>query len=248
MESSNSGHESLRESPASTSPPRESPSSQARPGSPDPADVAHALDRVIDTLVNQTDAAIPRTKLKKIVYRSYDELAAQATITSFLPILTARRAMERIRESGLLERQQQKEKPTILVIDEHNSARSQTAAALFRFYAPGRFTVQSAGIHPSAQDDPIVAGNLALRGVELTDAPKPMTDDMLADADHLIVIGDVDQNALSSADVDAELWTIPTMHGISDQELAGAFKLIDDQVRQVLRQIDPAHKILDPVT
>ncbi len=210
--------------------------------------VDHALDRVVDTLVNQTKAAIPRRKLRKIVRRTYEDLAAEATITAFLPILTARSAMETIRESGLLERQQQKEKPIILVVDEHNSARSQTAAALFRFYAPGRFAVESAGIHPSAHDDPIVAGNLALRGVELTDAPKPMTNEMLADADHLIVIGDVEQSAWASADVDAELWTIPQMHGISDQQLGSVFELIDTQVRQTLAEIDPEHELLEPVT
>jgi protein-tyrosine-phosphatase len=118
-----------------------------------------------------------------------------------------------------------------LVIDEHNSARSQTAAALFRSYAPGHFTAESAGVSPSPTDDPIVAGNLRLRGVELNDAPKPISNEMLMTDDHIIFIGEVPLALVDEAAADVTTSKIPQMEGISDQQLSQVIEQIEDKAR-----------------
>jgi protein-tyrosine-phosphatase len=205
------------------------------------------LEAVVDQLVNVTGASIRRHELRALVDDCYRTVAKNARVTTFLPLLTERYALARLRHRRVAAGAVPKEIPEILVIDRHNSARSQSAAALLRFYAPGRFEVTSAGVEPGEQVDFRVVGMLRDRGVELTDFPKPLTGDAMAAADHVIVIN---HNPLPIPDAPAAVvarWDVTDPRDMDDSRLCEQLADIDVKVRAVLAEIDPEHTLHDPV-
>ena len=163
----------------------------------DPPMDAH-LEHVVDGLVNSTHGAVRRHELREIVHECYAELAANAKVTTFLPVLTGRYALQQVRALQQARGDITKDLPEVLMIDEHNAGRSQTAAALARFYAPGRLSVNSAGVVPASGVNEVVVDELLEVGVALTDFPKRVTSAMVTAADHILVLG-----ALSAPVTDA---------------------------------------------
>lgn len=204
------------------------------------------LERVIDGLVAHTGGTIHRHDLRAVVHDCYDQLAAHATITNFLPILTERFALVQLRAQGILSGEVSKDVPEVLVLDEHNAARSQTAAALIRFYAPGRFHVTSAGVTPDGPISPAVTELLGEVGLGLTDFPKPATDELIAAADVLIAIGDVPLD-LSVAPGQVIHWDVPVAEIEDRQGQRENLEKTDASVREFLRTVDPDHALHAPM-
>lgn len=209
-------------------------------------EVSVQLERVIDGLVAHTGGTIHRHDLRVVVRDCYDQLAAHATITTFLPILTERFALVQLRAQGILSGDIQKDVPEVLVVDEHNAARSQTAAALIRFYAPGRFQVTSAGATPRGPISPVVTELLGEVGLGLTDFPKPATEELLNAADVLIAIGDVPLD-LDSVPGQLVRWNIPSSDVEDRQSQRANLEKTDANVRAFLRALDPDHALHVPV-
>lgn len=209
-------------------------------------EMAKHLEYVVDGLVNQTGGLLHRGQLRETVYACYDQLAEHATVTTFLPVLTGRFALAQVRAQQILSGDLLKEQPEVLIIDEHNAARSQTAAALIRFYAPGRYQVISAGVHPSGGVDQGVVDLLDTVGVRLTDFPKPFTPELLGAADHIIVIGHEPLD-LPAAVVGEVRWDISDPQGADAAETRAILTSIDADVRKFLRGVDPEHELHAPV-
>ncbi|HQZ86154.1 MAG: hypothetical protein QG671_2873 [Actinomycetota bacterium] len=209
-------------------------------------DATAQLENVVDGLVARTGGAMPRHELRDIVMECYRELSAEATVTGFLPILTGRRALARVEQLGTVDVDALLEKPAILVLDEHNAARSQTAAALFRFYAPGRFQVTSAGLHPENIVNPMVVDLLGDVATGLTETPKTVTSEMLAGAAHVIAIGDVPAD-LPGSTVPLIRWEIHDPGSDDRAEAEAVLAQIDAHVREFLLTIDPDHQLHDPL-
>lgn len=209
-------------------------------------DATAQLESVVDGLVARTGGAMSRHELRDIVMECYQELSAEATVTGFLPILTGRMALARVEQLGAADTDALNEKPTILVLDEHNAARSQTAAALFRFYAPGRFLVTSAGLHPENIVNPMVVDLLGDVATGLTETPKTVTPEMLAGAAHVIAIGDLPSD-LSGIDATLVRWDISDPGGNDRAEAEAVLARIDAHVREFLLTIDPDHHLHDPL-
>ncbi|MGV1036253.1 MAG: low molecular weight phosphatase family protein [Candidatus Nanopelagicales bacterium] len=209
-------------------------------------EVSAQLERVVDGLVAQTGGAIHRHDLRAVVLDCYDQLAAHATITTFLPILTERFALVQLRAKGILSGDISKNVPEVLVLDEHNAARSQTAAALIRFYAPGRFHVTSAGVTPQGPISPVVTELLGEVGLGLTDFPKPATDELMVAADVVIAIGDVPLD-LDSIPGQLVHWDVPAADVDDRQSQRANLEKTDASVRGFLRTVDPDHELHEPV-
>ena len=83
-----------------------------------------------------------------------------------------------------------KESPQVLFVCVHNAGRSQMAAGLVKLRSEGRIDVRSAGSSPAAVINPVVAEALAEIGVDTTEEfPKPLTDDVVREADVVITMG-----------------------------------------------------------
>ena len=104
------------------------------------------LRSVVDGLVNHTGAAIPRERLATIVDELYDQMAATASVKTYLPVLVGRAALTQVRAEQIQAGEILKTQPEVLIVCQDNIGRSQAAAALFRYYAPGLVYVVSAGV------------------------------------------------------------------------------------------------------
>ena len=201
------------------------------------------LEQVVDGLVTNTGGAIHRHDLRVLVNSCYQELASAAKVTTFLPVLTRRLAMQRLRERGDLQELSLHGLPKVLVVDEHNSTRGQSAAALLRFYAPGRFQVSSAGLNPRGAVSHVVPEILGEVGMDLTDTPQPLDPDSLSGAQFVIAIGDTGISAAAAGGTLAE-WDIEGDFDDNDEQaVASVLADIDRHVRDFLRTVDPDHDL-----
>ena len=81
-------------------------------------------------------------------------------------------------------------KPEVLFVCVHNAGRSQMAAGLVTLRSEGRVHVRSAGSAPGEAINPAVIEAMSEIGVDMSEEfPKPLTDDVVRDADVVITMG-----------------------------------------------------------
>jgi protein-tyrosine-phosphatase len=128
--------------------------------------------------------------IQRLVTDSYERLAEHARVRTHLVVLAEHLATERLDALAHIEGAPGSGLPRVLFVCSHNAGRSQMAAALLAHRAEGHVVVSSAGTHPAADVEPVVAQVLTEAGVDLTDAfPKPLTDEVVQAADIVITMG-----------------------------------------------------------
>ena len=140
--------------------------------------------------------------IQPLVIDSYEPLAEHARIRTHLVVLAEHLATERLDALAHIEGAPGSGLPRVLFVRSLPHARttsrggtpiagrSQMAAALLDHRAGGHVVVSSAGTHPAAEVEPVVAQVLTEAGVDLTDAfPKPLTDEVVQAADIFITMG-----------------------------------------------------------
>lgn len=200
---------------------------------------ASQLEGVVDGLVAHTDGTMHRHELREMVFANYAELAATAKVTTFLPVLAGNMTLTQLEQSG---GPAADGLPIVLVLDEHNSTRSQAAAALIKFYAPGRFRVSSAGLRPSPVVNPHLPAALGEVGLELTNAPRLADAKEIAVADYVIAIGS-DGIDWEDPAPNTIRWPIPDADPSDAEAVTAVLAEVDTEVRQFLRTIDPDHEL-----
>lgn len=125
----------------------------------------------------------------RCVRDSYRQLAARATVTTFLPMLAQRFARERLQAVVRSESTIDGGGFGVLFVCSHNSGRSQMAAGWLRHLASD-LMVWSAGTAPAGEVSPAVVAAMHEVGVDLADAfAKPLTDEVIAAADVVVTMG-----------------------------------------------------------
>lgn len=207
------------------------------------------LRNVVDGLVNHTGGVIPREDLAVVVDDLYADMARGAEVTTYLPVIVGRAALQRVRAEQASASRRLLTKPEVLIVCQDNIGRSQAAAALLRYYAPGMLYIVSAGVAPKGHVLTEVTEGLAARGVRLTEPPQAFTASMLDDADHLIVVGDTTADALPEREgVERIEWrAISHLEGLSPKEVADVLVQIDLRVREVLAVWFPDLDLGEPV-
>lgn len=195
------------------------------------------LEHVVNSLVNETRGSIDREQIRAVVYDAYGEIAPGAKFDQFIPILTMRQARLLLQAKEYAEGRRPKDFTAVLLICGPNAGRSQVAAALLRFYAPGRLHVVSAGQNPGEETNPNVIAYMRERGVELTDYPKRLRPEFIGLADYIVFVGSND--AQVPPDKDTERWPIPHMTGLNRDEMRDAIQEIDDRVRGFIARVLP---------
>lgn len=102
----------------------------------------------------------------RLVYETFDELAARTAAVNFLPLLGERIARERLRALKVLRLDPRVRAPQLLFVCEHNAGRSQLAAALVVAFAGDGVGVWSAGSTPARALERHVATAIAELGVD----------------------------------------------------------------------------------
>ena len=154
----------------------------------------------IDTQISLRTAAVrladefrgsygPET-IERFLYSSYDQLAGQATITKFLPLIAERFGRQRLRALAKVEGLHDDGKPTVLFLCTHNAGRSQMALGFFQAITGDNAVAWSGGSEPGNQVNPSAVQAMAERGIDISsEFPKPWTDETVRAADVVISMG-----------------------------------------------------------
>jgi arsenate reductase (thioredoxin) len=133
-----------------------------------------------------------------------------------------------------------KEVPEVLFVCVHNAGRSQMAAAVLDHYARGRVHVRSAGSEPASQINPAVVEAMAEIGIDISNGfPKPLTDEVVRDADAVVTMGCGDACAIYPGKRYLD-WELPDPAGKSIDDVRPIRDEIDRRVRGLMEELVPA--------
>lgn len=151
---------------------------------------AHVLARTTQHLAGRYTGVFSRDLVERVVFESYAALGRTATGHAFLTGRAGHFATDRLAALAHAKDPAATGIPQVLFVGEHNTGRTQVAAALLAQRADNAVVVRSAGLLPGAAVAPVVLQVLAERGIDTSRAyPKPVTEDVLRAADWVITFG-----------------------------------------------------------
>jgi protein-tyrosine-phosphatase len=150
-----------------------------------------ALQDAARRLSGQFRGVFSDETVAQVVNDSYEKLGERPTVgPNFMPIIVERFASERLDAAAQAERLVAKELPEALFVCEHNSGRSQMAAALCHELSGGQVAVRSAGSHPTERISLVVVEAMSEIGIDVRmEFPKPLTDEVVRAADVVVTMG-----------------------------------------------------------
>ncbi len=150
-----------------------------------------ALEDAARKLAGRFRGVFSEETVGRAVEDSYVLLGERPTVgPNFMPVLIERFARERLEAVAQTEGLAPKPLPELLFVCEHNSGRSQIAAALAHALSGGAVAVRSAGSHPAERIDPVVVEAMGEIGVDVRmEFPKPLTDEVVRAADVVVTLG-----------------------------------------------------------
>lgn len=130
--------------------------------------------------------------------------------------------------------------PTVLFVCVKNGGKSQMAAGLMRKTAGDTVHVRSAGTHPGTAINSLSAQAMAELDVDITDQrPRQVTEQMIRDADLVVVLGrDAQLQPVPGTPI--EVWDTdePSERGIDGLDRMRLVRFdIHDRVSQLARQL-----------
>ena len=153
-------------------------------------DVQRALESGVAKLQSEFSDTFDAETVQRLVYASYDKLAAQATVRDYLPLLAERFARQQLRARAKINSKSGDEKLIVLFLCNHNAGRSQMAMGFFNHFAGGGAVVWSGGSEPQGRINPAAIAVMAERGIDISgEFPKPWTGEMVRAADVIVTMG-----------------------------------------------------------
>ena len=132
------------------------------------------------------------------------------------------------------------EAPEVLFVCVHNAGRSQMAAALLDHHAQGSVHVRSAGSAPASEINPAVVDAMAEWGIDISkERPKPLTEEVVREADVLITMGCGDACPVYPGKRYLD-WELADPAGKGVEAVRPIRDEIDRRVRALLAELVPA--------
>jgi protein-tyrosine-phosphatase len=129
--------------------------------------------------------------------------------------------------------------PEVLFVCVHNAGRSQLAAALLDHYADGRVHVRSAGSTPADVINPAVVQSMAEVGIDISkEFPKPLTDEVVRDADAVVTMGCGDACPVYPGKRYLD-WDLPDPAAMSVEQVRPIRDELDRRVQALLAELIP---------
>jgi arsenate reductase len=129
---------------------------------------------------------------------------------------------------------------TVLFVCVQNSGRSQMAEAFFNQLAGGKGRAMSAGTNPADSVNPVVVEAMREIGMEISGKrPKPLTDEMLDQADKVVSMGCGAEGICPGALVETGDWHIEDPKGKPLTEIRRIRDEIGAKVAQMLVGHEP---------
>jgi protein-tyrosine-phosphatase len=198
------------------------------------------LHRLADQLATRFAGVFTRETIDRYVFESYTALGRTAKVTTHLPVLTERFAIERLTALAQAKGAIETDSCEILFVCVHNAGRSQMAAALMAHHGGDRVHVRSAGSQPTASIDDAVIEAMAEVGLDLgAEFPKPLTDDVVRAADVVVTMGCGDACPVYPGKRYLD-WQVRDPAGLSVGEVRAIRADIDARVRTQLAELHPA--------
>jgi arsenate reductase len=149
-----------------------------------------ALKTAASNLRRQFDGTFGVETIERFLHSSYDEFAARAVVTNYLPLLAERFARQRLRALAKVEGKQDSGVPVVLFLCTHNAGRSQMALGFFTHFAGDHAVAWSGGSDPAGRINPSAIAAMAERGIDISgEYPKPWTDEIVRAADVVVTMG-----------------------------------------------------------
>lgn len=118
---------------------------------------------------------------------------------------------------------------TILFVCVENAGRSQMAKAFLENFAGGRVKALSAGTMPAERVNPAVVGAMREVGIDISkQRPRPLTPELLAEADRVITMGCGAEGLCPAAFVPTEDWGLEDPKGQPLEKV----RAIRDQIKE----------------
>jgi arsenate reductase len=128
--------------------------------------------------------------IQALMFNSYAELAATATVHRWLVIAAERFTRQRLQALAHAESHAHGKVPSVLFVCVHNAGRSQMALGWFTHLAQHRAIAWSGGSEPGAVVNPEAVAAMAEVGIDISaDFPKPWTDEFVLAADVVVTMG-----------------------------------------------------------
>ena len=122
--------------------------------------------------------------------KSYEQFAAKATVTTFLPLFAERFARQRLQAFSRVEGYVKDGKPVVLFLCVHNAGKSQMALGFFTELAGDQAIAWSGGSEPGSSLNHYSVEAMAEVGIDIRqEFPKPWTEEALRAADVIVTMG-----------------------------------------------------------
>jgi len=149
-----------------------------------------ALKSTVARLAEEFATTFNPQTIERFLQSSFDDLAARATVTNFVPLLAERFTRQRLQALARAEGLHVDGKPVVLFLCVHNAGRSQMALGFFHRYAGDQAVAWSGGSEPAADVSSVAVTAMAERGIDIsTEFPKPWTDEVVRAADVVVTMG-----------------------------------------------------------
>ena len=150
-----------------------------------------SLEGATRRLAGRFRGVFSQDTVASVVKDSYERIGEGPTVgPNLTPIFVERFARERLEAGAQADGLVSKALPEVLFVCEHNSGRSQMAAALTYELSKGTVAVRSAGSHPTEKIDPLVVEAMSEVGIDVRlEFPKPLTDEVVRAADVVVTLG-----------------------------------------------------------
>jgi arsenate reductase len=151
--------------------------------------VREHLDSAVAQLMEEFDGIYSENEIRAVVDESARRLSS-GNVAAFVPILAHRFARERLRAYAQTQGHLAKDVPEVLFVSLTGSGRAQMAAALFSRRGGGAISVHSAGSDATGGADQNVVAAMEEIGLDMSETfTKPLTPEVLADADVIVTMG-----------------------------------------------------------
>ncbi|MGV1079951.1 MAG: arsenate reductase ArsC [Candidatus Nanopelagicales bacterium] len=205
-------------------------------------DIEVHMHRITSGLAHRYEGIFSKETIETVAGDSYRQLAENATISSYLPVLTERFANDRLQAQAHTDGLIFSHTPQVLFLCVHNAGRSQMAAAWMHHLSGGAVAVRSAGSAPSGNINPVVTEAMAEVGIELTDSfPKPTTTDIVHASDVIVTMGCGDACPVYPGKRYLD-WELPDPAGLTLEQIRPIRDEIRNKVTALINELTPTNR------
>jgi arsenate reductase (thioredoxin) len=175
--------------------------------------------------------------IEALLFSSYAELAAKATVHNWLALGAERFARQRLEALVHAESRAAGRVPSVLFLCVHNAGRSQMALGWFTHLAGDRAIAWSGGSEPVAQVNPGAVAAMAEVGIDISqEFPKPWADEFVLGADVVVTMGCGDACPLMPGK-QYEDWEFEDPAGKTIEEIRPIRDEIRDRISDLLQRL-----------